>query len=150
MLNIPLMQKLDAMLQARLSFSAYYLTNQPITLFGAKMRDVPNFWVIMDNGYVYIFMTFGIVAFILFCMGYAVLIARYSGFSGTGRKERLQEMSIITAFLLYGIMEQFISNAFMNLSLLFWVNCCLGQKPWGMRMKEKRIWKARMPGNDAL
>ncbi len=134
LLDIPLMQKVDAMLQARLSFSAYYLKNQQISLFGARMRDIPFFWVIMDNGYVYIFMTFGIVVFALFCAGYAVLIARYSGFSGRkGRgeqkeaagwdrsagRERLPELSIIFSFLLYGIMEQFISNAFMNLSLLF-------------------------------
>lgn len=146
MLNIPLMQKLDAMLQARLSFSAYYLTNQPITLFGAKMRDVPNFWVIMDNGYVYIFMTFGIVAFILFCMGYAVLIARYSGFSGTGRKERLQEMSIITAFLLYGIMEQFISNAFMNLSLLFLGELLFGAEAMGNENEGKEDMESAYAG----
>lgn len=119
LLGLPLMQKVDAMMQGRLSFSAYYLKNQPITLFGARMKDVPNFWVIMDNGYVYILMTFGIVVFALFCAGYAVLIARYSGFLKAGKGVRLQELSIIFAFLLYGIMEQFISNAFMNLSLLF-------------------------------
>lgn len=141
LLNIPLVQKVDAMMQGRLTFSSYFLQNQPITIFGTRMKDVPNFWVIMDNGYVYIFMTFGIVVFALFCVGYAVLIARYSGFRGTGNKtgqsgadgdtdsmrdaeaaekgEHLQELSIVFAFLLYGIMEQFISNAFMNLSLLF-------------------------------
>lgn len=146
LLNIPLMQKVDAMVQARLSFSAYYLKNQPISLFGARMRDIPFFWVIMDNGYVYIFMTFGIVIFALFCAGYAVLIARYSGFSerkGYGEqkgaagwdcsagRERLPELSIIFSFLLYGIMEQFISNAFMNLSLLF-----LGEVLFGAEREE--------------
>ena len=146
LLDIPLMQKVDAMLQARLSFSAYYLKNQQISLFGARMRDIPFFWVIMDNGYVYIFMTFGIVVFALFCAGYAVLIARYSGFSGRkGRgeqkgaagwdrsagRERLPELSIIFSFLLYGIMEQFISNAFMNLSLLF-----LGEVLFGTEREE--------------
>lgn len=114
LLDYTFMQKVNVWLQARLSFSAYYLQNQPITLFGARMKNVPNFWIIMDNGYVYILMTFGIVAFALFCGGYAVLIARYSG-----KKERLPELAIIFSFLLYGIMEQFISNAFMNLSLLF-------------------------------
>lgn len=146
LLDIPLMQKVDAMVQARLSFSAYYLKNQPISLFGARMRDIPFFWVIMDNGYVYIFMTFGIVIFALFCAGYAVLIARYSGFSGrkghgeqkgaagwdrSAGRERLPELSIIFSFLLYGIMEQFISNAFMNLSLLF-----LGEVLFGAEREE--------------
>lgn len=123
LLDWPLMQELDIMMQARLSFSSYFLKNQPITLFGARMKDVPYFWVIMDNGYVYIFMTFGIVIFALFCIGYAMLIARYSGMAGSGKgkkqDERLPELAIIFSFLLYGIMEQFISNAFMNLSLLF-------------------------------
>lgn len=131
LLDVPLMQKVDAMMQARLSFSAYFLKNQPITLFGARMKDIPNFWVIMDNGYVYIFMTFGIVAFVLFCAGYAVLIARYSGF--LRRRECLPELSIIFSFLLYGIMEQFISNAFMNLSLLF-----LGEVLFGVASEENR------------
>lgn len=123
LLDWPLMQKLDRMMQARLSFSSYFLKNQPITLFGARMKDVPYFWVIMDNGYVYIFMTFGIVMSVLFGIGYAVLIAKYSGMAGSGKGkekgERLPELAIIFSFLLYGIMEQFIANAFMNLSLLF-------------------------------
>ncbi len=130
LLKYPVMRKLDSMLQARLTFSAYYLQNQPVTLFGARMKDVPNFWVIMDNGYVYFFMTFGIVAFAFFCLGYAMLIAKYSGMAdrsgrllphekGEGGSVRLQELAIIFSFLLYGVMEQFISNAFMNLSLLF-------------------------------
>lgn len=161
LLDIPLVQKVDAMMQARLSFSAYYLKNQPITLFGARMKDVPNFWVIMDNGYVYIFMTFGIAAFALFCAGYAVLAARYSGFPGSRRKavrsgadengagtggtdgagkgERLQELSIIFAFLLYGIMEQFISNAFMNLSLFFFGELLFGAGS----MEEREAEEAR-------
>lgn len=133
LLQYPVVRKLDGMLQARLTFSAYYLQNQPITLWGTRMKDVPNFWVIMDNGYVYFFMTFGVAAFVLFCAGYAALIGRYSGVGkcfGIRRRgkeeerkkeqeERMMELAIIFSFLLYGIMEQFISNAFMNFSLLF-------------------------------
>ncbi len=78
LLQNPAVQKLDQLLQARLTFSAYYLQNQPITLFGTRMRDVPYFWVIMDNGYVYFLMTFGAAAFALFCIGYAVVIGRFS------------------------------------------------------------------------
>lgn len=137
LLKYPLVQKIDQMLQARLSFSAYYLQNQPITLFGTRMKDVPNSWVIMDNGYVYFFMTFGVVAFVLFALGYAVVIARFSGIrwkkNGSGetgmdtQQEGLPELAMIFSFLLYGIMEQFISNAFMNLSLLFMGEVLFGQ-----------------------
>ncbi len=44
LLDYPFMQKLNVLLQARLSFSAYYLKNQPITLLGTRMKNVPNFW----------------------------------------------------------------------------------------------------------
>ena len=127
LLEHPLVQKVDQWMQARLTFSAYYLQNQPITLFGTRMKEVPYFWVIMDNGYVYFFMTFGIVAFALFCAGYAILIGRYSGLTGE-KIERLPELAMIFSFLLYGIMEQFISNAFMNLSLLFMGEVLFGQR----------------------
>lgn len=134
MLRYPVVQKLDSMLQARLSFSQYFLLNQPITLLGTRMHNVPNFWIIMDNGYVYFLMTFGVVAFTLLCVGYIAVIAKYSGISlirrAHGKWEenndaaensgiRLPELAIIFSFLLYGIMEQFLSNAFMNLSLIF-------------------------------
>jgi hypothetical protein len=125
LLDNPFMQKVNVWLQARLAFSAYFLQNQPITLFGARMKNIPNFWIIMDNGYVYIMMTFGLVAFGLFCAGYAILIARYS------KKGRLQELAMIFSFLLYGIMEQFISNAFMNLSLLFMGEVLFGTQEQG-------------------
>lgn len=121
LLQYPVIQKLDRLMQARLSFSKYFLLNQPITLLGERMRGVPYFWIIMDNGYVYYFMTFGILAFAIFIIGYAILIARYSGIS-IGKKAKgtdLPALAMIFSFLLYGIMEQFISNAFMNVSLLF-------------------------------
>ena len=140
LLQYPLIQRLDNMLQARLSFSNYYLLNKPITMFGTRMGNVPGFWVIMDNGYVYFLMTFGVAAFILFCVGYAALIARYSGIyywqendMGENRavgqpKERLPELAMIFSFLLYGIMEQFISNSFMNVSLIFFGGVLFGER----------------------
>ena len=140
LLQYPLIQRLDHMLQARLSFSNYYLLNKPITMFGTRMGNVPGFWVIMDNGYVYFLMTFGVAAFILFCVGYAALIARYSGIyywqendMGENRavgqpKERLPELAMIFSFLLYGIMEQFISNSFMNVSLIFFGGVLFGER----------------------
>lgn len=124
-LNTGIGQKLNELLQARPAFSYYYLVNQPVTLFGTRMRDIPNFWIIMDNGYVYILMTFGIIIFLLFCAGYIGCIWRCLGI-GSDREGSLaviefmpMELAIIFSFLIYGIMEQFISNAFMNLSLFF-------------------------------
>lgn len=111
--------RLNELLQARPAFSHYYLTNQPITMFGARMKDVPGFWVIMDNGYVYYLMTFGIAAFAVFCLGYAAVIAEYGGIRRKNKESRNRELAVIYGFLIYGIMEQFISNAFMNISLFF-------------------------------
>ena len=149
LLEHPLVQKVDQWMQARLTFSAYYLQNQPITLFGTRMKEVPYFWVIMDNGYVYFFMTFGIVAFVLFCAGYAILIGRCSGLIGE-KKERLPELAMIFSFLLYGIMEQFLSNAFMNLSLLFMGEVLFGQRKEEADEKTGCGEAARLARDDAL
>lgn len=137
LLQYPVVQKMDHMMQARLTFSAYYLQNQPVTLFGTRMKDVPNFWVIMDNGYVYFFMTFGIAAFVLLCIGYGVVILRYI------KRDNLPELAMIFSFLLYGIMEQFISNAFMNLSLLFLGEAlfgCTGGVENGEASEAEAVW----------
>lgn len=146
LLDYPFMQKLNVLLQARLSFSAYYLKNQPITLLGTRMKNVPNFWIIMDNGYVYFMMTFGLVAFGLFCAGYAILIARYS------KKGRLPELAMIFSFLLYGIMEQFISNAFMNLSLLFMGEVLFGpqEQGWMSGGRERTLFELFKREEDGL
>ncbi|MBR6771115.1 MAG: hypothetical protein IKM28_07765 [Lachnospiraceae bacterium] len=141
LLEYPLVQKLDGLLQARLTFSAYYLQNQPITLLGTRMKDIPNFWVIMDNGYVYCLMTFGIVVALLLFSGYGLLIGRYSGLTRQWKRKELQEeegteqlpeLAILFSCCLYGIMEQFITNAFMNLSLLF-----LGDLLFGSSQKQE-------------
>ncbi len=121
LLEYPLVRRLDTLLQARLSFSAHYLHHEPLTLLGGRMTQIPEFWIIMDNGYVYCLMTFGILFAGLLFLGYGRLIAGYSGWLPLhGKKEeRLQELAVIFSYCLYGIMEQFITNAFMNLSLFF-------------------------------
>lgn len=146
LLDYPLVQKLNNALQARLSFSYYYLANQSITLLGTRMKNVPNFWIIMDNGYVYILMTFGIIAFLLFCTGYVFLIIKYSRIMPNNNKKKsennvdyLVRISMIFSFLLYGIMEQFISNAFMNISLLFMGELIFYQTRYNKNMKIHKI-----------
>lgn len=121
LLEYPLVRRLDALLQARLSFSAHYLQHEPLTLLGGRMTQIPEFWIIMDNGYVYCLMTFGVLFAGLFVLGYGRLIAGYSGWRPLHgqQEEKLQELAVIFSYCLYGIMEQFITNAFMNLSLFF-------------------------------
>lgn len=151
LLENPLLQKLDQLLQARLSFSGYYLKNQPITLLGTRMKDIPNFWIIMDNGYVYILMTYGIVTLLIISIGYFILIGRQSGFSFTVLKmdrgiktlPQCRELAVTLSFLLYGFMEQFISNAFMNLSLFF-----IGQMFYellNLTCKRQSYWTKEIP-----
>ena len=173
LLDNPFVKELNNMLQARLAFSFYYLKNQPITLFGTRMKDVPNFWVIMDNGYVYIFMTFGIVAFVLFCAGYAMLIAKYSGIWGcrqkagygkkTGRsgigeeegdggrfleEEKLQELAIIFSFLAvwdYGtVYFQCLYESVAVVSGRGTVWGLQGRKANGKQMGEPGAWRPAM------
>lgn len=142
LLEMEIGQRLNTLLQARPAFSHYYLTNQPITLFGTRMIDIPNFWTIMDNGYVYIFMTFGIVVFVLFCSGYAGTVFRYGNRGKRGQEPYgNRELAVIFSYMVYGVMEQFISNAFMNLSLFFLGECmfCVLQAGRPLHLQQRGI-----------
>lgn len=137
LVKYPIGQRLNELLQARPGFSYYFLTSQPITLLGTRMKNVPNFWIIMDNGYVYFLMTFGLIAFLLFFGAYAVVVKRCV------KKSALTELAMIFSFLLYGIMEQFISNAFMNISILFMGQLLFAREAEAVGMKNFSFWDKR-------
>lgn len=119
---------LDRALQARLSFSYFFMSHYQIPILGQRMKEVPLSWIIIDNGFVYILMTFGLIIFILFSGGYLWTTATY--LRKNVYKERVVAMS---AMMVYGITEQFINNSFMNVTLFF-----VGEMLW-LLLADERI-----------
>ena len=100
-------------LNTRYNLSNYFLTQQPITLLGARFV-VPNYRYTMDCSYVYLFMQLGIIPFVLMMFLYFALIR------DSIKNKRNAESAIIIALCITGITEPFMFNlSFKNLIFLF-------------------------------
>ena len=105
---------LNKMMNTRWNLSRYFLTHQPITLFGGRMTDLPDSSYSIDCSYVYALMYYGIVLFVLLCVAY-FLTVRYEV-----KTEKRRELAIMLSFFIAGMSEPFMANlSFKNLSLLF-------------------------------
>ena len=104
---------INKMLSTRYNLSRYFLTEQPVSLFGTRF-EVPNYTYNIDCSYVYLFMQMGIVAFVIGVIGYIVLIHKL-----ISNNNRL-ELAITLAFCIAGIAEPFLFNSsFKNITIMF-------------------------------
>ena len=105
---------LNKMMNTRWNLSRYFLTHQPITLFGGRMTDLPDTSYSIDCSYVYALMYYGIALFVLLCAAY-FLTVRYEV-----KMEKRKELAIMLSFFIAGMSEPFMANlSFKNLTLLF-------------------------------
>lgn len=108
-----LFEIIDKALNTRYTLSNYFLTQQPITLFGTRFI-VPNYRYTMDCSYVYAFMQLGVIPFILICLLFFLLIRDYL------RQSKRIELAIILSLCIAGVTEPFMFNlAYKNLIFLF-------------------------------
>ena len=100
-------------LNTRYFLSNYFLTQQPITLFGTRFI-VPNYRYTMDCSYVYAFMQLGVVTFLIICILYMLLIRNCL------IRNRRIEAAIILGTCVAGVTEPFMFNlAYKNMIFLF-------------------------------
>lgn len=107
----------DRILHTRLNLSLYYLTNEPITWFGTRFKEVigeTGYAYMIDNSFLYSFMQLGVVAFILLsifniCLIYLCL-----------KYNRRKELAIIFTFYVLGYSDPFLYNlSYKNLLFVF-------------------------------
>lgn len=105
----------NKVLNTRFNIARVYMTTDPITLFGARPSDaIPVGLHNIDCAYVFTLMHYGVVMFILLCVGYMALVQHCL------KKERHQELAIIIGLSVAAITEPFFVNpSFKNISLLF-------------------------------
>ena len=104
---------LNKITNTRLALSEYFLTEQPITLFGTRLI-VSNPTYTMDCSYVYLFVQLGVVTFLLVCALYSGLIHHDI------RTDKRNELALILTFCIAGVTEPFMFNlAYKNLIFLF-------------------------------
>lgn len=103
----------NKILNTRFKLSNYFLTNQPLSLFGDKLVEAPDHYGI-DCSYVNCLLLYGILLFCLIMAGYFFLVRQCL------EQEKRQELSMLAGFFIAGISEPFLFNSsFKNLTLLF-------------------------------
>jgi len=100
---------LNRMLTGRIQLAKTSLISDPLTLFG----NGASLSAFVDNAYVFLLMGYGIVPTIM--VGILYIIAVISMM----KRGDYYGVIVIFLFVLYGSVEQFFVNAFMNYSVLF-------------------------------
>lgn len=108
--RVRMINQLDRLFTGRIYYSNHFLTQYPINLFGYDLSYDSH---LLDNGYVILLINYGVVVFFLYVVGYLFLIRRFA------QKNMIKELFMISSFTLYGVAEGYISNIFLNFSLLF-------------------------------
>lgn len=104
---------LNKILNTRFKLSNYFLTHQPVLLFGSELVEAPDHYSI-DCSYVNCLLLYGAILFLLIMAGYFFLVRQCV------QQERRRELAMLTGFFIAGISEPFLFNSsFKNLTLLF-------------------------------
>lgn len=107
-------QLLDRILHNRMAYPLYYLTHEPITLFGVRFGETPNIYYTIDSSFLYSFLQLGIIPFVIVTLLFLCMIHDYV------MRERKTETAIIVSFCLLGLSDPFLFNlAYKNLMFLF-------------------------------
>lgn len=110
--NVGFFNTLNRLLQGRISNSQYFWKLSGVTFWGQRL-DYTTSDLILDNSYVILWLNFGLLIFVLFNVIYfltTLLLIKNNNYSG---------VLLITLFAVYGITEGFLSNIFLNPSLLY-------------------------------
>jgi len=107
-------QIFDRVLHNRFAYSLYYLTNEPVTLFGVRFREAPNTNYMIDSSFLYSFLQIGVVPFLIVTLLFMWMICDYV------KQEKKTELALIVAFCVLGLSDPFLFNlSYKNLAFLF-------------------------------
>ncbi|SFC74968.1 glycosyltransferase family 4 protein [Butyrivibrio sp. YAB3001] len=105
---------INTTLAGRYEYTRYYLTHEPLKLFGIESIAVPDSRFVIDSSYVYLIFRLGIVSFIL------MLVLMVAALYDAIKNDRKAEISLLISFYLYGVLELFLFNqSFKNLTFVF-------------------------------
>ena len=129
-----LFELFDKVLHNRWAYSLYYLTHEPVTLFGTRFQEAPNPNYMIDSSFLYSFLQIGIIPFVIITFLYIRMI------TDCVKKEKKPEMVIIVSFCVLGLSDPFLFNlSYKNLMFLF-VGDFLYRRFEELHQKDLGIW----------
>lgn len=109
--KVDIMDEVNKLFNGRVAYSNYYLETYGFSLFGHNIQNDRN--ALLDNGYLYMYIQFGIVGFLYLTMLY------FKIFKKIKKDKDLRKAILTICFLIYIFTESFSPNIFMNIILLF-------------------------------
>ena len=105
---------MDKVFHNRFTYSRYYLTTEPVTLFGVRFAPGPNDNYYIDSSFLYSFLQIGIIPCILLTLLMLGTILHLV------REDRRIELAILVSFCVLGLSDPFFYNlSYKNLLFLF-------------------------------
>lgn len=109
-----LFQIMDKVLHNRWAYSYYYLTTEPVTLFGTRFGETPNDNYMIDSSFLYSFLQIGVIPFLIVTTLMVGMIVCYV------KKDKRIELAMIISFCVLGLSDPFFFNlSYKNLMFLF-------------------------------
>ena len=109
-----LFQLMDKILHNRWAYSYYYLTTEPVTLFGTRFGETPNDNYMIDSSFLYSFLQIGVIPFLIVTALMIGMIVCYV------KKDKRIELAMIISFCVLGLSDPFFFNlSYKNLMFLF-------------------------------
>lgn len=109
-----LFQIMDKVLHNRWAYSYYYLTTEPVTLFGTRFGETPNDNYMIDSSFLYSFLQIGVIPFLIVTTLMVGMIVCYV------KKDKRIELAMIISFCILGLSDPFFFNlSYKNLMFLF-------------------------------
>lgn len=109
-----LFQLMDKVLHNRWAYSCYYLTTEPVTLFGTRFGETPNENYMIDSSFLYSFLQIGVIPFLIVTALMIGMIVCYV------KKDKRIELAMIISFCVLGLSDPFFFNlSYKNLMFLF-------------------------------
>lgn len=107
-------EKLNLIFAGRFIFTRYFLTYEPLKLFGIREIPVVLDSYVIDSSYVYLIFRLGLVAFILYCASMIIFIHKLV------KDNRTSELAVVLALTIGGINETYLFNqSYKNLIFVF-------------------------------
>lgn len=106
--------KLDGILHNRMNYPHYWLTHEPITMFGVRFGEAPNSDYYIDSSFLYSFLQLGVVPCI-------ILTALMMGMIySLIKNKRKTELAVVVGLCVLGLSDPFFYNlAYKNILFLF-------------------------------
>lgn len=114
--------QLDKIFHNRINYSRYFLTSEPITLFGTRLGETPIADYYIDSAYIYSFLQIGVIP----CIVVTGLFVWYT--MDCLKEDRRNELAVAISFAVIGLSDPFLYNLGYKNIMFIWYGVLLYKK----------------------